>query len=56
MPWGGERKNSEGGGGEGRKGKRKEKRHIKSKEPNYLSPGLPNPRILKEALLAIVIV
>lgn len=44
-----------GGEREGRKGKREEGRHRESKEPSYLSLGLPNPRILKEALLAIVI-
>ena len=46
-----------GGGGEERKDDRRkeEGRHIKSQEPTYLPPALPNPRISKEELLAIVI-
>lgn len=45
-----------GGGKEERKDRRKgEGRHIKSQEPSYLPPALPNPRISKEELLAIVI-
>lgn len=41
---------------EGRKGTREEGRYMKSKEPYPLFPGLLNPRLVKNELLAIVIV
>lgn len=41
---------------EGRKGTREKGSHMKSKEPCPLFPGLLNPRLVKNELLAIVIV
>jgi hypothetical protein len=40
--------------GERRKGKEGEWWHLKTKEPNPLSPGWPSPRILKEESSATI--